>query len=241
MEPSFSRIDRPFTDYEVTPFFKYETVEDVEASRREKRPVVKTIELCELRIAGEKNYRPIVPADSIWQVQAGQPITYAERFGAEYRQFKTGATQSGSGTPLQELMPYGISQSQISLCRALQVYSIEAVHSLEGASLKALGVVGNELKRMAALWMADQARGGEAADQMAAMKRQIEELKAKLATQAVVESAVADVAFEATEAAESAFAHMSDDELRAFVKERSGGVLRGNHSRETLLRMAEEA
>ncbi|WP_278368660.1 hypothetical protein [Acetobacter orientalis] len=236
MEPSFSRIDKPFTDYEVTPFFKYETVEDVEASRREKRPVMKTIELCELRIAGEKNYRPIVPADSIWQVQSGQPITYAERFGAEYRQFKTGATQSGSGTPLQELTPYGISQSQISLCRALQVYSIEAVHSLEGASLKALGVVGNELKRMAGLWMADQARGGETVSKMDDMARQIVELQAQLAAQTAVTEVVEEVA-----ATESAYAHMSDDELRAYVKEKSGGLLRGNHSRETLLRMAEEA
>ncbi|MFT8308504.1 hypothetical protein [Acetobacter malorum] len=114
---------------------------------------MKTIELCEMRIAGEKNYVPTVPADSIWKTENGQQITYAERFSEQYQQFKMGDSQSGTGTPLQQLRPFGISDAQISLCRALRVYSIEAVQSMEGASLKALGVHANELKRMANAWM----------------------------------------------------------------------------------------
>ena len=239
-ELSYARIDQPMTDYAVTPFFRYETVEDVEASRREKRAVMKTVELCEMRIAGEKNYVPTVPAESIWKNENGQPITYAERFSEQYRQFKLGATQSGEGTPLQQLRPFGISDAQISLCRALKIYSIEAVHSLEGAPLKALGVSGNELKRMANAWMAEQARGGQVVSELDALRREIAELKAeKAADQVMAEVALEEAEVDAEIA--SAFAGMTEDQLKAYIKERTGSAPRGNPSRETLLRIAEEA
>lgn len=236
MDVAISRVDRPMTDFAVTPLFRYDTVEDIEASRREKRPVMRTIELCEMRIAGEKNFQPVVPADSIWQVHNGQPITYAERFGEQYRAFKLGNSQTGDGTPLQELAPYGITQAQISLCRALQIYSIEAVHSLEGKGLKALGVQANELKRMAGAWMADQANGSEAMSELDALRRRVAELEAdNKIVEAIAEEAVEDT-IEA-----SAFAAMDERQLKAYIKERTGQTPMGNPSRDTLLRMAEEA
>lgn len=238
-ELSYARIDQPMTNYAVTPFFRYETVEDVEASRREKRAVMKTIELCEMRIAGEKNYVPTVPAESIWKNENGQPITYAERFSEQYRQFKLGATQSGEGTPLQQLRPFGISDAQISLCRALRIYSIEAVHSLEGAPLKALGVSGNELKRMANAWMAEQARGGQVVSELDALRREIAELKAEKAADQVMAEVALDEVQEAVTIS-SARDDWTEDRLKAYIKERTGSAPRGNPSRETLLRMAEE-
>ncbi|MCP1270561.1 hypothetical protein [Acetobacter cerevisiae] len=240
MEVAISRVEKPPTDFAVTPFFRYETVEDVEASRREKRAVMKTVELCEMRIAGEKNYIPTVPADSIWKTENGQAITYAERFSEQYQQFKLGATQSGDGTPLQQLRPFGISDAQISLCRALRIYSIEAVHSLEGASLKALGVSGNELKRMANAWMAEQARGGHVVSELDALRRKVAELEAeKAAERAVAEEALEEAAADAEIV--SAFSGMTEEQLKSYIKERTGAAPRGNPSRETLLRMAEEA
>lgn len=243
MDVAISRVDTPMTDYAVTPFFRHETVEDVMASHREKRAVMKTIEVCELRIAGEKNYVPVVPADSIWQVQDGQPITYAERFGDQYRQFKMGGSQAASGTPLQELSPYGITPAQISLCRAMKIHSIEAIHSLEGAGLKAIGVQGNELKRMAAAYMANLVRSGQVENEVDALRRQVEELKALLkGSQAKAEAAeegAVEAVDEAIEASE--FAAMSDEQIKAYIRERTGATPRGNPSRETLLRMAAEA
>lgn len=240
MDLSYERVDQPMTNYAVTPFFRYETVEDVEASRRAKEPVMKTVELCEMRIAGEKNYVPTVPADSIWKTENGQPITYAERFSEAYRNFKMGANQSGEGTPLQHLRSLGITDAQISLCRALRIYSIEAVHSLEGNSLKALGISGNELKRMASAWMAEQAQGGHVLSEVEALRRELEELKAEKAEQARLAADVIEEAEDASEIA-NAFAAMTDEQLKAYYKERTGAAPRGNPSRETLLRMAEEA
>ncbi|MCC6106124.1 MULTISPECIES: hypothetical protein [Acetobacter] len=236
MDVAISRVDRPMTDYAVTPHFRYDTVEDIEASRREKRPVMKTIELCEMRIAGEKNYIPTVPADSIWQVHNGQPITYAERFAEQYRNFKLGNSQTGEGTPLQELVPYGITQAQLSLCRALKIYSIEAVNSLEGIHLKALGVAANELKRMAGAWIADHSSVRSERSELEELRALVEKLQSEKTTAVhVAEEAIEDK-IEA-----SAFAAMDDRQLKTYIKERTGQTPMGNPSRETLLRMAEEA
>lgn len=236
MEIAISRVDKPFTDYQVTPYFRYDTVEDVAASFREKRPVMRTIELCEMRIAGDKNFMPVVPADSIWRQENGRAITYAERFADQYRAFKLGNGQNADGTPLEELAPYGITPANLSLCRTMQITSIEGLHALEGKGLKALGVMANDLKRMAASWMADQARGGEVVSELDALRRRVAELEAsEKAAEAVAEDALEDV-IEA-----SAFAAMDERQLKAYIKERTGQTPLGNPSRETLLRMAEEA
>lgn len=243
MEVAIARVDAPLTDFAVTPFFRHETVEDVMASQREKRAVMRTIEVCELRIAGEKNYVPVVPTDSIWQIQDGQSVTYAERFADQYRQFKLGGSQEASGTPLQQLSPYGITPAQISLCRAMKIHSIEAIHSLEGHGLKVLGVQGNELKRMAAAYMANVVRGGQVETEVDDLRRQVAELTAMLkGTQVeadIAEVVAVEAANEAIEASE--FAAMSDEQIKAYIRERTGAAPRGNPSRETLLRMAAEA
>ncbi|NVN06060.1 hypothetical protein HW509_10735 [Asaia spathodeae] len=237
MEPTIARVDAPLTDFAVTPFFRHETVEDVMASQREKRAVMRTIEVCELRIAGEKNYVPVVPADSIWQVQNGQSVTYAERFSEQYRQFKTGGAQEASGTPLQELSPYGITPAQISLCRAMKIHSIEAAHSLEGHALKALGVQGNDLKRMTAAYMANLARGGQVESELEQLRRQVAELTAARKTSPLSGNEEAND----DGISEASFDEMSDDQIKAYIRERSGSAPRGNPSRETLVRMALEA
>lgn len=239
MDLAIERVEAPLTDFAVTPFFRHETVEDVMASYREKRAVMKTLEVCELRIAGEKNYVPVVPADSVWQIQNGQAITYAERFAEQYRQFKMGGSQEASGTPLQELSPYGITPAQISLCRALKIHSIEAIHSLEGHGLKVLGVQGNELKRMTAAYMANLTRGGQVESELESLRRQVAELMAERNQATDTAEVAEEVAEEALEAAE--FAGMSDEQIKAYIRERTGSTPRGNPSRETLLRMAVEA
>lgn len=227
MDLAFSRVDAALTDFAVTPFFRHETVEDVMASQREKRAVMRTIEVCELRIAGEKNYVPVVPADSIWQIQNGQAVTYAERFSEQYRQFKTGGAQEASGTPLQELSPYGITPAQISLCRAMKIHSIEAVHSLEGHALKALGVQGNDLKRMTSAYMANLTRGGQVESELEQLRRQVAELTAALRAPSPV--GVPSEGEHDDGVDEASFSSMSDDQIKAYIRERSGSTRAETH------------
>mgnify|MGYP006949414584 CR=1 FL=1 len=233
---AFERVQETPRDHMVTPYFRHQTVEDVLASEREKRPVMTTVEAVEMRIAGEKNYVAVVPADSMWQTVNGIPMTYAERFAEQYRAFKLGAAQESSGTPLEQLAPYGITPAQLSLCRALRVHSIEALSAMEGNNLKALGMSGNDLKRMAEAYMADRAEGNAAQRQIANMQAEIDRLRAEAAASAIMTEAAAEEVV-----AESQFAAMTEAQLKDYIRNRTGSAPRGTPSRDILLRMAEEA
>ncbi|MFT8896271.1 MAG: hypothetical protein ABF968_04830 [Acetobacter sp.] len=233
MSLGFERVDSTPWDGSITPFFRYETVEDVLASEREKRKVMKTIAVCEMRIAGDKNFQPVVPADSVWKTIDGVPRTYAERFSEQYRQFIAEDSQAAAGTPLQELH---LSPAQMSLCRALNIYSIETLAQLEGPALRALGVHANDLKTKAAQWVHDRENGGAQAVRIAELERQLAEMRG----QVVVAETVAEAAIEEA-AHEDRLAHLTDAEIKATIKEATGETPRGNPSRETLLAMAEEA
>jgi hypothetical protein len=165
-------------DITVTPVFKHITVEDIAASEREQRPMMKTMEVVEVRFAGSKLYSPVFPTDAFWKRDGQRIITYAERWADQYRDFLNGNDQKAAGTPLEMLKTYGISDSQLSLCRALKIYSIEALHNLEGTNLKSLQMNANPLKEMARSYMADRSTGASASSRIDELERQIAALKA---------------------------------------------------------------
>lgn len=224
-------------DISITPVFKHITVEDIPASEREGKLVMKTLEVVEVRFAGSKLYSPTFPVDAQWRREGNKVITYAERWPDQYREFLAGNDQKAQGTPLEMLHSYGISPNQLSLCRVLKIYSIESLDSLEGPNLKSLGMHANELKKMARDYLADRAKGEDSSAEMARLRAEIERLKAVLpakeATPTEIEQAV--------DAADDEFLAKTDDELKEFIAIRTGnGKPRGNISRDTLLSMARE-
>lgn len=158
----------------ITPVFKHITIEDVPASERTGSPVMKTVEAVEVRFAGSKLYSPVFPVSAFWKRDGHKIVTYAERWADQYRAFLEGRPAEAAGTPLEMLKRYGISDAQLSLCRALKIYSVESLHHLEGTSVKSLGMSANDLKDMARKFMADRSSGDSA-------NREIEMLKAELA------------------------------------------------------------
>lgn len=218
-------------DITVTPIFKHVTVEDVPASEREGRAVMKTMEVVEVRFAGSKLYSPVFPVDAFWKRDGHKIVTYAERWAEQYQTFLQGNDQKASGTPLEMLKPHGISDSQLSLCRALKIYSIEALHHLEGPNLKSLGMNGNALKEMAARYMADRSAGAAASSEIEALRREIEELRKALPTK----DPTADEIDQALKVANDEFEAMSDDMLKEKIAEKVGRKPAGNPSRATLL------
>ncbi len=218
-------------DITITPVFKHVTVEDVPASERAMRPILKTIEVVEVRFAGSKLYSPVFPVSAFWKRDGHKTITYAERWADQYRDFLEGNTQKAAGTPLEMLKVYGISDSQLSLCRALKIYSIEALDGLEGQNLKSLQMNANPLKEMARRYMADRASGSEANDEIAALRAEVEALRqaipAKEAAPADIEAIVA--------AADDEYVSLTDDELKALIKDKTGSAPRGQPSRKFLL------
>ena len=220
-------------DITVTPLFRYETTEDVNASERQGTgdPVMKTREVVEVRIGAHKNYSPVFPVTDQWKRVGGRVITYAERWADQYAAFQAGNTQRAAGTALEMLRPFGISDAQLSLCRALKVYSIEALNAIEGPGLKNLGMAGNDLKAMAQAWTEKQAgNGGET-------NRRIAELEAIIAAMSIpkddpkpeeIEAAIAD-------------ADAEKEALKVQMTELTGARPRGNPSVETLRQMVSEA
>lgn len=223
-------------DITITPVFKHVTVEDVPASEREKRPVMKTLEVVEVRFAGSKLYSPVFPTDAFWKRDGHRVVTYAERWAEQYREFLEGRDQKATGTPLEMLKPYGISDSQLSLCRALKIYSVESLHHLEGTNLKSLQMNANPLKDMARAYMGDRSSGVSAASEIAELRAQIEKLTAALPIQepkpAEIEAAIAK--------ADAEFANLTDGELKALIKDKTGRAPTGTPGREWLLSTLKE-
>lgn len=221
----------------ITPLFRYDSIEDVAASEREGHLVKKMRQVVEVRFAGSKNYSPVFPVDAMWKRENGVVVTYAERWAEQYRAFLAGADQEAAGTPLEMLKGYGMSEANLSLCRALRIYSIEALYHLEGDGLRSLGMASNALKDMARSYMADRAKGTDTAAELEQLRAELAALKAvipqKEASPAEIETLV--------QASDTEFEAMDDDTLKEWIANKTGaGRPRGNPSHETLVSMARE-
>lgn len=223
-------------DITTTPVFKYVTVEDIPASEREGRAVMKTMEVVEVRFAGSKLYSPIFPVHAMWKRDGHKMITYAERWADQYRDFLAGAEQKAAGTPLEMLKSYGITDSQLSLCRALKIYSIEALDNLEGPNLKTLQLHGNLLKEMARRYMADRNTGAKATSEIEALKAEIEKLRSTIPAK---EPTVQEIE-QAIKVADDELDALTDDELKAMIKDATGSAPRGTPGRPFLLNAVRE-
>lgn len=226
-------------DITVTPVFKHITVEDVQASEREKRMVMKTMEVVEVRFAGAKHYAPVFPVTAQWAREGNRTITYAERWADQYRDFLEGNEQRAAGTPLELLKQYGITESQLSLCRVLKIYSIEALHSLEGPNLKNLAMNAGALKDMARKYMADRSGGESVNSELAALRAEIERLKAAQSIPA--QEPTPQEVDEVIQAADDEYAALSDEQLKDAIAAKTGtGRPRGNPGRATLVQSLRE-
>lgn len=202
----------------TVPFFKTIAVQDEIASKAAGRPIFKDLEVVEVRIAGDRNYAPTFPAHSMWQRIDGNEVTYAQRWPEAYARFAAGKEQVAAGTPLSEL-PF-LSEGKRAELRALKVYTAEALASLDGKNLKALGDLGREMKNQATAYL--ERAGGSAAS--VALAAEVAALRAELAA----------VRGEAREG------NPADDEkesLKAQIAEISGARPKGNPSVETLREM----
>ncbi|MDI9407814.1 MAG: hypothetical protein QM523_01045 [Candidatus Pacebacteria bacterium] len=159
----------------VVPFFKTMANEDPNASKEQGRPIFNDLEIVEIRIAGDRNYAPVFPAHSMWQRVDGNPVTYAERWPEAYARFKAGQEQVAAGTPLSEL-PF-LSEAKRAELRALKVYTAEALASMDGKNLKALGDTGREMKNQATAYLAKAVSSAGTV----ALAAEVEALKAELA------------------------------------------------------------
>lgn len=219
----------------ITPVFKHIEVENIAKSEKEGFAVLETREVVEVRFAGSRNFAPVFPAHAQWKKEGNRVITYAERWAEQYRAFKEGDPQEANGTPLEMLRPHGVTPELISLCRALKIYSIEALYALEGHGLKSLGMNANRLKDAARAFMAERHNGQAQQSEIEALRARIAELETAGSKVSVpAEETAPEAIDEAVKAADAEFAGMSDDELKTEIATLAGSRPRGTPSRGTL-------
>lgn len=200
----------------ITPVFKMVELENIPQSETAGHAVMELKEVVEVRFAGSKNYAPVFLAHEMWKREGNDVITYAERWPDQYRAFKEGNPQEANGTPLEMLRPFGVSPEHLSLCRALKIYSIEALYHLEGDRAKSLGMAGNKLKEAARNFMADRAKNAGAFAEVEALKARIAELEGR--STLVPEAQPTPEEVEAAIAEADKYEGFTDDDLKDEIE-----------------------
>jgi hypothetical protein len=196
------------------------------------RLICDDIEIIEIRSPGNKQTVSVHPANmfSHWATDpntGGQiKVSYAERFARQYQQFKAQSAQTKAGTPLEYAR--FLSEGRRAELRALNIYTVEALASLDGQELKNIGQGGRELKNAAMEFIEDAKKGAPNLQ----LQAEIEALKARNAI--LEEDAAARIA-------KTEFDEMDDKALRDFVTANTGHAPHGTLSRKQLLRMASDA
>lgn len=172
-------------------------------------------ECVKVLIAGNSRFAPVFRAQDEWsRGEFGEPVTYADRFADQYRQFKEGSAQTAGGTALEEA-PF-LNPSRIADLRALKVFSLEGLASFDDRYISRLGGNGYRLKELAQEFIAKRAMPPIAlAEENADLRRRLEALEAQ--------SVASD--------------ERSDDELKEAIFVKHGSRPRGQPSRATLLNM----
>jgi hypothetical protein len=197
------------------------------------RPIFDDVEVVEIRKPGSKDYS-VHPATefSHWDVDpitgSQVKVTYAERFQRQYQQFKAKAAQTKSGTPLEHAK--FLTEGRRAELRAQNIYTVEALATIDGQELKNLGPGGRELKNAAMEYIEES----KASVPSMAMQAELEALRAK--------NAVLQEDLEAAKASgEGEFRDMNLEQLREFITAHTGHAPIGTANRKTLVRMAMEA
>ena len=218
--------------------FRLHGIEDTPASVAAKRLIVKDIEVCDISFAGNKTTIGTFPADEIadWfddgETGYRRERTYKEKYAAEYAAFKSGEHQSQAGTPLEAL---NMSEGKRKELRGANVWTVEALASLDGAALKSLGMGGRDLKNQAVDFLAKAADGGATSailSEMEAMRAEIAALKAAKAEPVVVEAAPANTD------EDPKWSTFEDDDIKAWLGE-AGVDVDGRWGRKRLIEEAD--
>lgn len=172
----------------VTPVFFLHPVKNEVETKKQGRPIFDDVEHVRIKLAANKQSVLVAPAHEIFTREMDpatgeqREMTYAMKYNAQYLAFKSGASQTNSGTPL-EALPFLTPGKRLEL-KALNINTAEALASVGGQGLKNLGMGGRELQRLAEEYIANSADGaGDDAlvSTIAAQDQRIAELEARLA------------------------------------------------------------
>jgi hypothetical protein len=159
------------------PVFYIDAVEDPVASASEGRPIYRDQEFVRILIAGDGKTEIIHKASD----------KLKQKYREQYQTWKATQQQTTIGTPLEQWP--GASVSFIKTCKAMNVYSVEALASLGDAHLSNLGMGARDMQARARAWLAVAKDGAETErlaaennrlqDQITNLQKQIQEMGAR--------------------------------------------------------------
>ncbi len=238
-------MEKPEESRLVVTFENFPQV-NVSKSKEAGRPIFDDLEVCRIRMSGDRLNSPVFPAHAeapgFVEREDGttEKVTYAQKFNRQYLDFKAGKAQTQEGTPLSEL-PF-LTQAKRMELKALHIHTAESLAALDGQPLKALGQGGREWKNQAQAYL-DNAAGSANVTKLAAetefYKAEVERLRAELSQRPQPSAPVSDDG-DGSPPAISEYEDWEDDLLKEFIAEKSGSKPRGNPSHSTLVKMAEE-
>ena len=202
-------------------FFR-EAVQNDAKTTLEGRPIFDDVEFVEFIYPGDRLQRLVAPAHEVPSQKTG--MSYAQMYHRQYDAFKRGDARAVSGTPL-EAWPV-ITASRCAELKASNILSVDELAGVSDAIVSRLGPGSRELREQARAFI-ESAKGGAATSAMAIEIARLKSMVERLSEQS--NPAPAPV-----EKTEKPIADCTDDELKAFIKERTGEAPRGNINRSTL-------
>lgn len=174
-----------------TPHLHVEFYADAEKNERLSaeagRPVFEDKEFVRIRFVGDKQNTFVAPAHAQSTVRdeaSGRFLTYAEQFPRHYEAFKKDMEFRGTGAPLEQL---GLSPAKIRELNAANIYTVEALASLDGTMLQKLGMGARDMKNQAEAYLAatsDNAGLSKLEAENAELRERLEKMEAMLAGKA---------------------------------------------------------
>jgi len=222
-------------DAALVPLFKTYAMPNPAKSAKEGRPIFDDMEVVEIRAPGTRNYT-VQPAHvrSHWAIDpytGGQiEVTYAQRFRKQYEQFREHATQTKSGTPLDQVA--FLTEARRAELRAFNIYTVEALALVEGTELKNLGYAGRDLKNQAIDYLAECKKNAPNTQ----LQAELEALRAR--NSLLEEDFKALQVAKEKRGAEAEFDDMTNEQLRDYIEAKTGQPVQGQPVRRTLVRAA---
>ena len=196
--------------------FFLESLEDAKVNKRKSEETGTLVKDRRVKVryqfAGDKQFSPVFFAEdeSQYRDESGHRLTHAQLHPELYQAFEDGREQVQEGAPI-EVVP-GLSANQVSVCRAANMYTAEAVAGCDGAALKRLGMEGRKMKTICEEFLKKAANMAG----INALERENRELKKRLDA---LEAGNTKPSKAEPESGPTPFDDWEDDSIRAYLED----------------------
>jgi hypothetical protein len=208
--------------------FYADAIENPKRSKEAGRPMFDDVEMVEFLFLDDRNTRFVAPAD---ERSRGNGPTYAERYPREYEAFKRGAARAATGTPLEH-WPI-LTTSRVHELKALGILSVDELADASEGIIRNIGRDGRTLQEQARAFIGTAKDGAGTA----AMAAELQKLRAQVEALSMASApAPMPAAMPEPEPESVDINDASDEQLKRFIKDRTGEAPRGKISRDTLMK-----